>query len=218
MSATTIPSAYSNTPPNYSAETNAQMAASYAQSNSIGKSLAWFYNQVTLNGPWDYKQQGLQYEGIGNFNYGVAGTAMGIPEQVLLRMAGLAQLKDGTSNIGWGMPLGFSPYGDDPKDQQAIKDGIKWAKDNGFSPSDFSDLASQWWEEFIDGIFDSILKFGSDIEDAVNDLFLRFRDWVAPRDPLALDLDGDGIETIGIETANTVLFDHDADGIRTGTG
>ena len=40
-----------------------------------------------------------------------------------------------------------------------------------------------------------------------------------PRDPLAIDLDGDGIETVGIvQGANPVLFDHDADGVRTGTG
>lgn len=38
-----------------------------------------------------------------------------------------------------------------------------------------------------------------------------------PGDPLALDLDGDGLETVGIGTA-PVLFDHNADGIRTGTG
>ncbi len=38
-----------------------------------------------------------------------------------------------------------------------------------------------------------------------------------PRDPLAIDLDGDGIETVGSVT-NPVLFDHNADGIRTGTG
>lgn len=36
------------------------------------------------------------------------------------------------------------------------------------------------------------------------------------RDPLALDLDGDGIETIGAN--GTVLFDSDSDGVRTGTG
>jgi hypothetical protein len=36
-----------------------------------------------------------------------------------------------------------------------------------------------------------------------------------PRDPLALDLDGDGIETIGV---GSVVFDHDADGLKTGTG
>ena len=40
-----------------------------------------------------------------------------------------------------------------------------------------------------------------------------------PRDPLAIDLDSDGIETIGIPaTGIPVLFDHDADGVRTGTG
>ena len=37
------------------------------------------------------------------------------------------------------------------------------------------------------------------------------------RDPLAIDLDGDGIETVGAGS-NPVLFDHNADGIRTGTG
>ena len=37
------------------------------------------------------------------------------------------------------------------------------------------------------------------------------------RDPLALDLDNDGIETVGI-TGTVVVFDHDGDGIKTGTG
>ena len=53
----------------------------------------------------------------------------------------------------------------------------------------------------------------------VNDVFLgatRTRP-PAPRDPLAIDLDGDGIETIG-SAVNPVLFDHNADGIRAGTG
>ena len=36
------------------------------------------------------------------------------------------------------------------------------------------------------------------------------------RDPLAIDLDGDGIETVGVNAG--VLFDHDADAIKTGTG
>ena len=39
------------------------------------------------------------------------------------------------------------------------------------------------------------------------------------RDPLAIDLDADGIETLGIPASGTpILFDHDADGIKTGTG
>ena len=40
-----------------------------------------------------------------------------------------------------------------------------------------------------------------------------------PRDPLAIDLDGDGIETTPVVHNGTpTLFDHDADGVRTGTG
>ncbi|MGA0608934.1 calcium-binding protein [Caldimonas sp. KR1-144] len=41
-----------------------------------------------------------------------------------------------------------------------------------------------------------------------------------PRDPLAIDLDADGIETLGIPTdgSSPVLFDHNANGIKTGTG
>lgn len=39
------------------------------------------------------------------------------------------------------------------------------------------------------------------------------------RDPLAIDLDRDGIETLGIPaTGSPVLFDHNGDGVRTGTG
>ncbi|WP_107688895.1 calcium-binding protein [Neisseria wadsworthii] len=37
-------------------------------------------------------------------------------------------------------------------------------------------------------------------------------------DPLVLDLDGDGIETVGAQGYAGALFDHDKDGIRTATG
>ncbi|WP_193004243.1 calcium-binding protein [Neisseria yangbaofengii] len=37
-------------------------------------------------------------------------------------------------------------------------------------------------------------------------------------DPLVLDLDGDGIETVGTQGYKGALFDHDKDGIRTATG
>jgi Ca2+-binding RTX toxin-like protein len=52
--------------------------------------------------------------------------------------------------------------------------------------------------------------------DDVNALFLQARRWVQRRDPLVIDLDGDGIETIGADGA--VLFDHNGDGVKTGTG
>lgn len=37
------------------------------------------------------------------------------------------------------------------------------------------------------------------------------------RDPLVLDLDGDDIETISTQDGAVILFDHDADGVKTGT-
>lgn len=55
----------------------------------------------------------------------------------------------------------------------------------------------------------------ADISQDVNDDYAAARAWIF-RDPLAIDLDNDGIETVGIEGG--VLFDHNADGIRTGTG
>ncbi|SDY86879.1 calcium-binding protein, partial [Nitrosomonas sp. Nm33] len=55
------------------------------------------------------------------------------------------------------------------------------------------------------------------VPNTVNNLFLQFKNWVPPRtDPLVLDLDNDGIETIGIN--GSIVFDHDNDGIKTGTG
>jgi hypothetical protein len=53
---------------------------------------------------------------------------------------------------------------------------------------------------------------------ALNDFYLRSRGWRPRIDPLALDLDGDGLETVGITGSNPVLFDHDGDGTRSGTG
>ena len=57
---------------------------------------------------------------------------------------------------------------------------------------------------------------GIAIEPRVNTLWTQIAE-LRPRDPLAIDLDGDGIETAGAAT-NPILFDHDADGVRTGTG
>ncbi|WP_310742437.1 calcium-binding protein, partial [Ideonella azotifigens] len=52
---------------------------------------------------------------------------------------------------------------------------------------------------------------------STNTNFNAALNWRPRRDPLAIDLDGDGIETLAVGT-NPVLFDHDADGVKTGTG
>ncbi len=49
-----------------------------------------------------------------------------------------------------------------------------------------------------------------------NTAFLAAKSWTPPRDPLVLD--GDGIETAGIDPTAPVLFDMDGDGIKTATG
>jgi Ca2+-binding RTX toxin-like protein len=51
---------------------------------------------------------------------------------------------------------------------------------------------------------------------SVQQFFLSAQRFILRSDPLTLDLDGDGLETVG--TAAGVLFDHDADGVATGTG
>ena len=52
----------------------------------------------------------------------------------------------------------------------------------------------------------------------VNTDFLAAKSWTPPRDLLVLDLDGDGIETAGIDPTAPVLFDMDGDGVKTATG
>lgn len=48
--------------------------------------------------------------------------------------------------------------------------------------------------------------------------FTAAQRWVFPRDPLTLDLDGDGIETVAVSPTNPILFDHDGDGLKNATG
>ncbi|MEQ1738789.1 MAG: calcium-binding protein [Methyloglobulus sp.] len=55
------------------------------------------------------------------------------------------------------------------------------------------------------------------LSQAISDLFNTAAKFVQPRrDPLTLDLDGDGLETVG--TSAGILFDHDGDGIKNGSG
>lgn len=71
-----------------------------------------------------------QYLELANFNYGLTGISAGIPEQTLLRMAGWAQEKSGLTQNEWGKWYDNPPYGDNPKDQEYIKQGIIWFHQN----------------------------------------------------------------------------------------
>lgn len=84
--------------------------------------------------------------------------------------------------------------------------------------NDIEDDAEAWGKELsrdIENIRRDMIRTWEEIrqswEDAVN--------WTPPpRDPLALDLDGDGIETLAADGYYGALFDDDADGIQTATG
>lgn len=126
---------YPLSPPEASIDKNLHESKTQNEYFSTGGSaflLSWFYKKVRNGGDWDYKQRGRQYESFGNFNYGAAGTAAGISEEVLLRAAGAAQSVAGTSEVTFEKWWSESPFGDDPVDQVWIKAGIDYAKSKGY--------------------------------------------------------------------------------------
>ena len=58
----------------------------------------------------------------------------------------------------------------------------------------------------------------SKIAPQCRDGFNGSQQWRPRVDPLILDLDGDGLDTVGASSTSPILFDHDNDGIKTGTG
>jgi hypothetical protein len=54
------------------------------------------------------------------------------------------------------------------------------------------------------------------VNNGLDDPFNRAKNWTWPRDPIILDLDGNGLETVGL--AANIHFDHDGDGVLTKTG
>jgi len=50
------------------------------------------------------------------------------------------------------------------------------------------------------------------LSNTISSLFTSAQLWVQRRDPLTLDLDGDGLETVALNPTNPIYFDHDGDG------
>lgn len=94
----------------------------------------------------------------------------------------------------------------------------------GFNPGGFEGNLVPMWnraalEAYLFHNFSYNAETHSTIPLNVNELYLGSQHWTPPRrDPLVLDLDGDGIETLGITSTTQVLFDYDGDGVKTGTG
>jgi hypothetical protein len=213
-------------PPGYSLEDNIALAQSYAATHSPKEILLWFYEMVRNKGPWDYKQQESFYQPLGNWNYGAVGAALGMPDWLLERMAGVVQIRAGTWDPSFGLPFMGYPYGDDPQDQQMIVAGIKCFKDNFQPVKPIFQLNDPYGEKSINPETGLPYYEGYDFwpgdtpgigQDAAEAGIEGSIVVPPPIDPLVLDLDGDGIETTGRGDA-VVVFDLDGDGVKTGTG
>ena len=100
------------------------------------ETLIYFYEMVGNKGPLDLKQQpewqsesfifwgiNVRSDAPGNIAYGMAGTILGIPIDVLHMAAGFAQSQAGTSKPEWqGNPY----FGDDPYDFAMIELGWEY--------------------------------------------------------------------------------------------
>lgn len=116
-------------------------------------------------------------------------------------------------STGLANTVGHASVSPDPEIRQMAQDWIdkvpgvaNWSQIRRFANA----FSNAWSGTFND--------WGDTITKVTNDLFLSARNWVAPRDPLVLDLDGDGIEAIGINSSRPILFDHDGDGTKNATG
>jgi len=90
--------------------------------------------------------------------------------------------------------------------------------------AEYSDLEA-WYDQFLQDVGgfygDLIQQTSRDFERILHDFDVSFNGFLSSfirRDPLILDLDGDGIETIAEAGFSGVKFDYEGDGIRTPTG
>jgi hypothetical protein len=92
-------------------------------------------------------------------------------------------------------------------------------EDAGILPDVISpDITPEFLSLFDALIWNPIVQSAGFILYSVAERFTTAQRFLPRRDPLILDLDGDGIETVGVDPNNPILFDHDGDGVKNGTG
>ena len=91
---------------------------------------AWFAHMESPGQPWDYKAQGgMQYDNFGNFNYGAAGAAAGLPLAELQTIGGALSVALGTGNQQKYGKFYHSPYyGHPPAKSAEISAGYAYYK------------------------------------------------------------------------------------------
>ena len=106
---------------------------------------------------------------------------------------------------------------------QDIGDTIVELYDNGL----VDDVAIGTLKELRDAISKAIIESVIDgtalipllvLNPMVGVAYVAAQRFIPKKDPLILDLNGNGIETVAPNLANPILFDHTGEGIKTGTG
>ncbi len=98
--------------------------------------------------------------------------------------------------------------------------GIEIIGANTLPEWNYGDDPSQraWYDTWWD--FYKTRKFFKDILNNISSFFTSAQQFLRTvfADPLVLDLDGDGIETLSVNSGNPVYFDFNSDGTKTNTG
>lgn len=107
----------------------------------VGNALKWMWD-VRPGGRWDDKDVAKRlgdpnyqrFERQGNVSYGATAAALGLPENVALRGAGLVHRGSNAVRVALGGELApgsgwfTAPYGDDPNDQGQISEGYPYTR------------------------------------------------------------------------------------------
>lgn len=129
-------------PPGDPIRKNIDMANEWMRAHpsaTMEERMGFFYELVRSNADyhlpiaasWDYKRDRREYEDFGNFNFGVMGIYLGLTDDAVLWGAGVAQgINNGVSGSGQTLRslIWEGARGDNPEDQEMIKQGIAYGK------------------------------------------------------------------------------------------
>jgi VCBS repeat-containing protein len=113
---------------------------------------------------------------------------------------------------------GFKEYVRDLFNSIDQKISDAWNSVTGSIEETFQEIGSLFdsLTEASSKLWGELKEAGAEIASQVNNLYQSALDFVQRRDPLTLDLDSDGIESVSANSG--ITFDFDGDGLKTGTG
>ncbi|WP_437576468.1 calcium-binding protein [Sorangium sp. So ce887] len=121
-----------------------------------------------------------------------------------------------SADPNWGFAVETSILGFEVINEEYVGFGRRDLLGNGMVGhlADFM----RWRQDYLLDLSQGRAPHMGDVDAELPDMamFLAFMD--IGGDPLAIDLDDDGVETLGLDGSDSVLFDHDGDGVATATG